>query len=203
MLHRDGGDFVRIKAKTMYKVTVVMVIILLTEMVACKPGKLFISKASSQSSPCCGVKREILWQRLGHMYNPSHVTDSLDDNTLQATDMSKSLAHDSMNLTSRSLNHRSVSKAIYTPDAWTCKATYKWIDLGSNYFPRYHRSASCSKNTCWFGHYRCVKKYFHLKFLKRKPVTCQKVQTCSGVPRFEDFWDSIDKKIPLYCACVN
>lgn len=182
-----------------------MVIMLFTEMVVSKPGKMFISKTSGQtrSRSCLGAKREILQKRLGHMYNPNYVADSLDDITLQTADLSKSLARDSKNMTSL-LRHRRGSDVIYTPDAWTCKATYEWIDLGWNHFPRYYKKATCSSSTCWFGHYKCRRKYFHLKFFKLKAgATCKDVINIPGLPlQVDKLFTMIDKKIPMYCACV-
>lgn len=153
---------------------------------------------------CQPVKREFLMQKLGRAYNHHFMAMDFVDLTTKTADQLESLPEDVLH-ENRYGNEsiREKRSSATKPEAWTCKTTSNWNDLGNNYFPRYYKSVTCSSNNCWFGHFRCRAKFFQLQILKRKSGACRKVISSSGVPSFEEFWELHEVSAALYCMCTN
>ncbi|XP_060523867.1 uncharacterized protein LOC132700517 [Cylas formicarius] len=101
------------------------------------------------------------------------------------------------------------SKRMYSPhDAVSsqclCAMSFKLIDLGTSYYPRYIHSGVCKKNTCGLFHW-CQPKKYALRLLKRKdsrnePLDGQDFQTT--LPEsLQDDWTADIFKIVVACEC--
>lgn len=67
------------------------------------------------------------------------------------------------------------NKRAYRPSKslpWTCEQSIEWIDLGADYFPRWLRTVTCTKRSCFHGMYVCKAKSFAIKVLRRHPGMC-------------------------------
>lgn len=84
------------------------------------------------------------------------------------------------------VNHIEISKMKYGihrdkrgvdyMQQWQCKMKIEWMDLSSDYFPKYLRTVQCSSENCWFGLYKCTPRYFAVKLQRRKRGLCQSVK---------------------------
>ena len=146
---------------------------------------------------CQPVKRDVLRQRLGNAYNHRYM--AVDDTHLPSTNGNQDLTTKHVNVTKRS-SPSSISQ-IKDSTPWTCQTKKIWKNLGSNYFPRHVRSVTCSSSTCWFGHFRCKPQYYTIKVLKKKLGECLRIYSASGIPSFEDFWETQDYTIAVACMC--
>lgn len=148
---------------------------------------------------CQPVKRDLLRQRLGTAYNQRYM--AMDDTDLYYK-TNQLPPQDRAHVTKRNITKRSMSvDQITDPAPWTCQTSNEWKDLGPTFFPRHVRSATCSSNTCWFGHFRCRPKFYTIKVLKKKVGECLRVYSFTGSPRFQDFWEEVDYKITVDCEC--
>lgn len=107
------------------------------------------------------------------------------------------------------LNHK--IEKIEHPDPelppWHCNYSLKWIDLGTDYYPRYIRSVECVKKACWYDQYSCQPKTFTINVLKRKKGQCVTVNKDSKIFTEEiedaDLWVWEEKAVNFCCDCVS
>lgn len=60
---------------------------------------------------------------------------------------------------------------------WSCRAQIQWLDLGDEYFPRFLRSISCTKQKCWYGYFTCRPRSFLVRILRRRKGECVRTKT--------------------------
>lgn len=104
---------------------------------------------------------------------------------------------------------KSSKQDVFQYRPWDCKAEVHWMDLGSDYFPRYIRTVECKKKNCWYGHYTCKPKYFSIKVLRRSTGQCAKVSqrlrvvTMDAVSGdYAEQWEFEEKAVTFCCDCV-
>lgn len=108
----------------------------------------------------------------------------------------------------RQITDRTLLKPrLYKFRPWECSSKITWIDLGTNYFPRYIRSVKCSSDNCWYGHFACKPKSFGVKVLRRKDGTCIKVTNklvinAQNVNDFAELWIWEEIAVNFCCECV-
>lgn len=56
---------------------------------------------------------------------------------------------------------------------WSCRGQIKWLDLGTDYFPRFLRTIDCLKQKCWYGHGKCQARSFLVRILRRRRGECE------------------------------
>ena len=150
---------------------------------------------------CQPVKRDLLRQRLGTAYNQRYM--AMDDTDLHYK-VNQLPPQNRAHVTKRNITKRSSSISIdqiTDPTPWTCQTGNEWKDLGRGFFPRHVRSVTCSSSTCWFGHFRCRPKHYTIKVLKKKWGECLRVYSSTGSPRYQDYWEEVEKKITVDCEC--
>lgn len=90
-----------------------------------------------------------------------------------------------------------------------CMAKRQWIDMGSDYYPRYVKSYHCTSNTCdkGFGHLgECKGKHYTTKVLKRITTSdTTSVEDCDQTLP-EDLrvaWKLVSVTVTTCCDCVS
>ena len=155
----------------------------------------------SPDKDCQPVKRDLLRQQLGSAYNQRYM--AMDDEDLHYK-TNQSPLQDQVHVTKRNITKRSSSiniNQITDPAPWTCQTSKSWVNLGPRFFPRHVTEVTCSSDKCWFGHFQCRPKFYTIKVLRKKVGVCLTVYSGSGSPRFQDFWEEVDKDIPVDCEC--
>ncbi|CAL8118144.1 unnamed protein product [Orchesella dallaii] len=90
-----------------------------------------------------------------------------------------------------------------------CMAKRQWIDMGSDYYPRYVKSYHCTGSTCdrGFGEFgECKPKHYTTKVLKKNsPVDTTSVEDCDQtLPEALRFdWKLISVTVTTCCDCVS
>ncbi|XP_067931726.1 protein trunk-like [Watersipora subatra] len=79
---------------------------------------------------------------------------------------------------------------------WKCEAEIVWTDLGSNYYPRFLRNVQCTRDNCWFGHFKCRPKAFTVNVLKRARDSCKDSETGQE-------WIFEERAVTFCCECVE
>lgn len=152
---------------------------------------------------CHPVKRDLLRQRLGTAYNHRYM--AMDHADLHSK-INQSPSQNRDHVTTRNITKRSSSirvDHITDPAPWTCQTSDIWLDLGQGFFPRLVRSVECSSNKCWFGHFQCRPKHYTIKVLKKKEDECIRVNSATGIPRYQDFWKEVSYQITVDCQCSH
>lgn len=91
---------------------------------------------------------------------------------------------------------------------WKCEAQIKWLDLGSDYFPRYLRTVECTKHFCWYGHYACRPRSFTVKILRRRNGECVSSENLhkigvEGIPgELRELWIWEERAVNFCCDCA-
>lgn len=91
---------------------------------------------------------------------------------------------------------------------WECQAVVKWIDLGSDYFPRYLRSVECTKHDCWYDKFVCKARSFTVKLLRRKKGKCvyqnqSRREGNVGLPQeLKELWVWEERAVNFCCDCA-
>lgn len=98
---------------------------------------------------------------------------------------------------------------VFQSRPWDCKAEVHWMDLGSEYYPRYIRTIQCKKKNCWYGHYTCKPRWFSIKVLRRSTGQCAKVNDRFRIVTMDavigDYaqqWEFEEKAVTFCCDCV-
>ena len=79
---------------------------------------------------------------------------------------------------------------------WQCESEIVWTDLGANYYPRFLRNVRCTRDNCWFGHFKCRPKAFTVNVLKRVRDSCK-----DGADGQE--WVYEERAVTFCCECVE
>lgn len=79
---------------------------------------------------------------------------------------------------------------------WKCESEIVWTDLGANYYPRFLRNVQCTRENCWFGHFKCRPKAFTLNVLKRARDSCKDGDTRQN-------WVFEERAVTFCCECVE
>lgn len=164
-------------------------------------GGAALFSSHNKKPDCQPVKRDLLRQQLGSAYNQRYM--AIDDEDLYYK-TNQSPLQDQDHVTKRNITKRSSTvniNQITDPTPWTCQMSKTWMNLGQGYFPRHVRAVKCSSDKCWFGHFQCRPKFYKIKVLKKKIGVCLRVSTSSGSPRWEDFWEVVEKDIAVDCEC--
>ncbi|KAB0800680.1 hypothetical protein PPYR_06419 [Photinus pyralis] len=91
---------------------------------------------------------------------------------------------------------------------WQCETRVRWLDLGMDYYPRYLKSVECESKVCWFGRYKCKRKSFAIKVLRRKTDRCMvaKVGTSIGLEGLpldlREMWIWEERALSFCCECA-
>ena len=88
----------------------------------------------------------------------------------------------------------SAEKANSLP--WRCESQIVWTDLGVNYYPRFLRNVQCTKENCWFGHFRCRPKAFTVNVLKKARDSCKEGENGQE-------WVYEERAVTFCCECVE
>lgn len=158
-------------------------------------------------------KRDLLRQRLGSAYNERYM--AMDDADLRSkinqSPRQKRDHESKQNLAgiSSSMNVDQIDS--FDPPPWKWTESRVWLNLGPNFVPRHVRSVTCSSNRCWFGHFECRPRNYTIKVFEKKPRNSDPIlsfklkgSTNSTVqrPRFEDYWEKVDKQVTVACECI-
>ena len=88
---------------------------------------------------------------------------------------------------------------------WECEAKIKWLDLGSDYYPRFLRTVECTKHNCWYGHYTCKPRSFTVKILRRRKGECVQTKNKIGVAglpgNLRELWIWEERAVNFCCDC--
>ncbi|XP_054711058.1 protein trunk-like [Uloborus diversus] len=101
--------------------------------------------------------------------------DVVDQFRLSTTQAAATLAQSSAKRNSRQkrfLPRNAIVDVKTGKTPWTCPWYIHWVDMGSDTFPRFMRSVTCSTATCWFGRLTCRPKAFVVVILRRKRTRC-------------------------------
>ena len=79
---------------------------------------------------------------------------------------------------------------------WKCESELVWTDLGANYYPRFLRNVRCTKENCWFGHFKCRPKAFTVNVLKRARDSCKDDEEGQE-------WVYEERAVTFCCECVE
>lgn len=91
---------------------------------------------------------------------------------------------------------------------WKCESQIKWLDLGSDYFPRYLRTVECTKQFCWYGHFACRPRSFTVKILRRRNGECVSSDNLhkigiDGIPgELRELWIWEERAVNFCCDCA-
>lgn len=89
---------------------------------------------------------------------------------------------------------------------WECETHQRWIELSSDYYPRYLRSIQCRKSRCWYGDYQCGAKKYSVHILQRHSVACVDATNLKrggfGSERAE-MWRWVKVDINFFCECSH
>lgn len=95
-----------------------------------------------------------------------------------------------------------------SPRPWECEAKIRWIDLGSEYFPRFLRTVECTRQNCWYGHYSCQPRSFTVKILRRRTGECVQSDRLrrigvDGLPgELRELWVWEERAVNFCCDCA-
>uniref|UniRef100_A0A182IS60 Spaetzle domain-containing protein n=1 Tax=Anopheles atroparvus TaxID=41427 RepID=A0A182IS60_ANOAO len=95
-----------------------------------------------------------------------------------------------------------------SPRPWECEAKIRWIDLGSEYFPRFLRTVECTRQKCWYGHYSCQPRSFTVKILRRRTGECVQSDRLrrigvDGLPgELRELWVWEERAVNFCCDCA-
>lgn len=96
----------------------------------------------------------------------------------------------------RSLGASSSSPEQSNTLPWQCESEIIWTDLGANYYPRFLRNVRCTRENCWFGHFRCRPKAFTVNVLKRVRDSCKEDND-------QPEWVYEERAVTFCCECVE
>lgn len=108
---------------------------------------------------------------------------------------------------SRSANSFRRGRADGSTRLWDCEAKIRWIDLGTEYYPRYLRSVECGKSRCWYGHYQCTPRAFTVKILRKRTGQCVPADQLQrigveGLPgELSELWVWEERAVTFCCDC--
>lgn len=100
------------------------------------------------------------------------------------------------------------SKKMSIERPWECEAKIKWIDLGTDYFPRFLRSVECTKKKCWYNHYVCKPRSFTVKLLRRRNGECVQTNQLNRITNdklpedLKELWVWEERAVNFCCDCV-
>lgn len=79
---------------------------------------------------------------------------------------------------------------------WQCESKIVWTDLGSNYYPRFLRNVECTRQNCWYGHFKCRPKAFTVNVLKRARDSCKDQNGGQD-------WVYEERAVTFCCECLE
>jgi protein trunk len=91
---------------------------------------------------------------------------------------------------------------------WECQSKIRWIDLGSDYFPRFLRTVECTRHNCWYGQYTCQPRSFTVKILRRRGGECVKPGNLKSIGNdglqheLKEMWVWEERAVNFCCDCA-
>lgn len=126
-------------------------------------------------------------------------------NTQLSDDILSESANTTQNRVSRSNQRRRTEVHYASKRPWECEAKIKWLDLGSDYYPRFLRTVECTKHNCWYGHYTCKPRSFTVKILRRRKGECVQTKNKIGVAglpgNLRELWIWEERAVNFCCDC--
>ncbi|KAK9891685.1 hypothetical protein WA026_015653 [Henosepilachna vigintioctopunctata] len=106
------------------------------------------------------------------------------------------------------LQKRRKRQTIQSLEEWHCESEFVWEDLGPDYFPRYIHNLKCTSENCWFTRFKCKRRSFTLKILKKELGQCAEIgpetlRTFDGLTKtWRQVWIWAEIAVNFCCECA-